>query len=215
MHDIAQRRAAAAALIASGTVYFTAELIAAAAWTDPPYSYTHHFISNLGVRGPLTVFGQYINSPLAAVMNTGFALTGLAALAGVAMLRGLPGGRRAVTVLTAAVLAAGLVLVALFPGDGGTGGTDFHGIGAVLAFVAGNVLVVLLGRAHRLLGLSSGLGRALTVLGVAGLLSLVVFETVLVAGSGVLLGLYERGIIYPFLIGFVVVGIALRGRRTS
>jgi hypothetical protein len=40
--DIGRPRAAGAALIASGGIFFTAELIAAAAWTDPPHSYTHH-----------------------------------------------------------------------------------------------------------------------------------------------------------------------------
>ncbi|GAB7045523.1 DUF998 domain-containing protein [Catenuloplanes indicus] len=213
MDDRAQHPVAAVALTAAGTAYFTGEFIAAAAWTDPPYSYTHHFISNLGVHGPLTAFGQYIYSPLAAVMNTGFALTGLFALAGVATLRGLPAARRVAAVTAAAVLAAGLMLVALFPGDGSTTGTDFHGIGAMLAFVAGNALIVLLGRAHRALGLSPALGRALTVAGIVGLLSLVAFEAILASGAGVLIGLAERGIIYPFLTGFVVLGAALRRRR--
>lgn len=76
MNDIGRRRAAGAALVASGGIFFTAELIAAAAWTDPPYSYTHHFISNLGVHGPATAFGQFMYSPLAWVMNTGFFLFG-------------------------------------------------------------------------------------------------------------------------------------------
>ncbi|WP_431886418.1 DUF998 domain-containing protein [Micromonospora wenchangensis] len=213
MTDIRQRTAAAVALMASGIIYFTGEFVAAAAWTDPPYSYTHHFISNLGVHGPLTAFGQYMYSPLALVMNTGLGLTGLAALAGVAMLKGLPGGRRAATVISAVVLAVGMVLVGLFPGDGGTDGTDYHGIGAILAFVSGNVLVILLGRAYRLLGMSSGLGRLLTMSGTFGLLSLVVFGTMVASGAGVLIGLFERGIIYPFLIGFVLAGAALRRRR--
>ena len=203
-------RAAGAALIASGGIFFAAEFVAAAAWTDPPYSYTHHFISNLGVHGPATAFGQFMYSPLSWVMNTGFFLFGLAALAGVVMLRGLPGRRRWVAVATAALLAAGGVLVALFPGSGDDGTADYHGLGAFLAFISGNVLAILLGRAHRLLGVSRRLGSTLVVLGVLGLASLVVFATVLAAGAGVLIGLVERGVIYTFLIGFIVVGTALR-----
>jgi hypothetical protein len=88
---VPQRRATGAALIASGGIYFTAEFIAAAAWTDPPYSYTYHFISDLGVHGPSTGFGQYMYSPLAWVMNAGFILFGIAAFAGVVM----PGDCRA------------------------------------------------------------------------------------------------------------------------
>ncbi|GGN83802.1 hypothetical protein GCM10010112_62480 [Actinoplanes lobatus] len=213
MNDIRQRPASALAFMASGIIYFTGEFIAAAAWTDPPYSYTHHFISNLGVHGPLTAFGQYMYSPLASLMNIGLVLTGLAVLTAVTMLKGLPGGRRAATVITAAVLAIGMILVGLFPGDGGTGGTDYHGIGAILAFLSGNVLVILLGRAHQPLGTSSGLGRLLTVAGALGLLSLVIFGIILASGAGVLIGLSERGIIYPFLIGFVLLGAAFRRRR--
>jgi hypothetical protein len=150
-------------------------------------------------------------SPLAWVMNTGFFLFGLTVLAGVLMLRGLPGGRRWALVGTAAVLAAGSILVALFPGSGeasGDGATDYHGLGALAAFVGGNVLVILLGRAHRFLGVSRGRGRALVGLGVLGFVSLVAFMAV-VGSGGNLIGLAERGVIYPFLIGFIGVGGSL------
>ncbi|MDP9793291.1 putative membrane protein [Catenuloplanes nepalensis] len=214
MNGIRQRRGAGAAFIASGAVFFVAEFIAAAAWTDPPYSYTHHFISNLGVRGPLTAFGQYIYSPLAPVMNTGVFLVGLAALAGVALLRGLPGGRRVALIVTAAVLAAGMILVALFPGTGDDGTGDYHGMGAALAFVSGNVLSILLGGARRFLGVPAGTGRALVLSGVLGLISVVAFGAILASDAGVLIGLAERGIVYPFLLGFILLGatILTRGR---
>jgi hypothetical membrane protein len=197
----AQSRAARAALIAGGGIYFTTELIAAAAWTDPPYSYTDDFISDLGVR---------MTSPLAWVMNTGFFLFGLALLAGVLLLRGLPGVRRVVLVATAALLAAGGILVALVPGSG-SGTSGLHGLGAAASFVAGNVLVILVGRAHRLLGISHRLGRALVGLGMLGLVSLAAFVAVLTSGTDVLIGLAERCVNYPFLIGFMVLGATAPG----
>lgn len=216
--SIPQSRKAGAALIASGGIYFAAEFIAAAAWTDPPYSYTHHFISNLGVHGPSTAFGQFMYSPLAWVMNTGFFLFGLAALGGVLMLRGLPRGRRLALVATAVLLAAGSILVALFPGSGeaaDNGTADYHGLGAFAAFVAGNVLVILIGTAHRLLGVSRRLGRALVGLGMLGFVSLVAFMAIVVSDAGVLIGFFERGVIYPFLVGLVVLGVALRTREAT
>ncbi|WP_327585096.1 DUF998 domain-containing protein [Nonomuraea sp. NBC_00507] len=213
MNDIKQRRGAGTALIASGGIFFTAEVIAAAAWTDPPYSYTHHFISNLGVHGPLTAFGQFIYSPLATVMNTGFFLFGLAALSGVVMLRGLPGRRRWAMAATAVLLAVGGMLVGVFPGSDDNGTTDYHGLGALMVFIPGNVLSILIGRAHQLLGISPRLGRALVVFGILGLVSLMAFGTILVSDAGVLIGLFERGIIYPYLIGFIIAGAALRRRR--
>ncbi|WP_212735123.1 DUF998 domain-containing protein [Herbidospora galbida] len=216
MSDV-RSRAAGAALIAGAGVYFTAEFVAAAAWTDPPYSYTHHFISNLGVRGPATAFGQYMYSPLAWVMNTGFFLFGIAALTGAVLLRGLPGRRRLPIVAMAVLLAAGGVVLAFFPGSGDTASTaaDYHGLGAFSAFIGGNVLAVLIGTAHRLLGLSRRLGRVLVAAGVIGLVSLAGYMALLESGAGILIGLVERGVVYPFLIGFVLAGAALRRRPVS
>lgn len=216
MSDVGNR-AAGAALVACGAVYLTAEFVAAAAWTDPPYSYTHHFISNLGVHGPTTAFGQYMYSPLAWVMNTGFFLFGLAALAGVVLLRGLPGRRRLPIVAMGVLLAAGGVVLAFFPGSGDTTSTatDYHGLGAFSAFVGGNVLAVLIGTAHRFLGLSRGLGRILVAAGVIGLVSLAGYLALLESGAGLLIGLVERAIVYPFLIGLALVGAALRRRPVT
>jgi hypothetical membrane protein len=198
--------------MASAGVYFAAEFIAAAAWTDPPYSYTHHFISNLGVHGPTTAFGQFMYSPLAWVMNTGFILFGLTALTGVVLLRGLPGRRRWLYLFLAVVLAAGGVTLGFFPGSGepADGGTDYHALGAFAAFFSGNVLSILIGSAYRSLGFSRRLGTCLKVAGVYGLLSIPAYMAVLASETGILIGLVERGIVDPFLIGFLVVGAALR-----
>lgn len=92
--EVRQRRAAGVVLIAGGLIFFLAEFVAAAAWTDPPYSYTYHYISNLGVRGPSEGFGQLMDSPLAWVMNTGFFLFGITSFIGAALLPGLRGRRR-------------------------------------------------------------------------------------------------------------------------
>jgi len=213
-----RRRGAGAALIASGGVFFAAEFVAAAAWTDPPYSYTYHFISNLGVHGPSTGFGQYMYSPLAWVMNAGFILFGLAALAGVVMLGGLLGRRRWAAVAMAALLAIGVILVARFPGSGEAfenGTAAYHGLGAFAAFICGNILVIVIGRAHQVLGVPRRLGRALVVLGILGFVSLAAFMVDLSAEAGVLIGLFERGAVYSVLIGFISVGVALRQHRNT
>jgi hypothetical membrane protein len=216
--SVAQRHGAGAALLASGGIFFTAEFIAAAAWTDPPYSYTYHFISNLGVHGPSTGFGQYMYSPLAWVMNAGFILFGIAAFAGVAMLKGLPAGRRRAAIVLAALLAAGVTLVGLFPGSGEAmenGTAAYHGLGAFAAFISGNALVILLGRSHRFLGIPRRRGRALAVIGILGFVALLVFMADLASGAGILIGLVERGVVYSVMIGLIGVGAALRHRRVA
>jgi len=206
-------RGAGTALMASGGIFFAAEFIAAAAWTNPPYSYTYHFISDLGVHGPSTGFGQYMYSPLAWVMNAGFILFGIAAFAGVVLLRGLPGRRRWAAIVLAALLAVGVTLVGLFPGSGEAienGTAAYHGLGAFAAFICGNLLVIRLGRAYQFLGVPRRLGRALVVLGMLGFVSLAAFMADLSSGAGVLIGLFERGAVYSVTIGLISVGVAVR-----
>ncbi len=213
-----QRHAAGTMLVAAAVIFFLAEFIAAAAWTDPPYSYTYHYISNLGVRGPSEALGQFMYSPLAWVMNTGFFLFGITALAGVAMLRGLRGWRRGAVLVPAAALAVGGVVLAFFPGSAeamndGTGA--YHGLGAMAAIVGGNVLVIVLGRVHRLIGVPPKPARAMVVLGVLGLVSLVGFLALAGSGANVLIGLVERCAVYPLLIGLVCAGVPIRRIRRS
>lgn len=210
-----QRRTAGALLIAGPAIFFLAEFVAAAAWTDPPYSYTYHFISNLGVPEPSTLFGQYMYSPLAWVMNTGFFLFGITILAGTAMLRGLSGWRRWTALVPATLLAAGGVLLAVFHGSGealedGTG--EFHSLGAFAGFIGANVLAIVLGSMRQRVGFSPRIGRALVTVGVIGLLSTTLYLIAIFSSGDTvigIIGLIERGAAYPFLIGLICAGASI------
>jgi hypothetical protein len=119
-------------------------------------------------------------------------------------------------VATAGLLAAGSILVAIFHGSAeafADGTASYHALGATVGFVSGNVLVILIGRLHQVLGLSRRLGRLLVGSGILGLVSMVAFGAVVASGAGVLIGLFERGAIYFFLIGLMILGAALRKRR--
>lgn len=216
-----QRRSAGALLIAGPVIFLLGEFIAAMAWTDPAYSYTHHFISNLGVHGPSTLFGQYMYSPLAWVMNAGFFLFGLTILAGIIALRDLAGRRRWATLVPATMLAVGGVLLALYPGSGealddGTG--QYHSMGAFLGFIGGNVLAIVLGRRWQRIGVSPRMGGALLLVGVVGLLSMTAYLALIVSAGdnpiGVI-GLIERGAVHPFLVGLICAGAAIAKRRAA
>ena len=207
-----QRRAAGATLAAAAVIFFLAEFIAAAAWTDPPYSYTYHYISDLGVHGPLEVLDQYMYSPLAWVMNTGFFLYGVVLFAGAATLTGLRGGRRWAVLVLAALAGAGSVLLAFFPGDGQA--DTYHGLGAMATIVGGNVLIILIGRWYRRHGVARRSGRAMVVLGAFGLVSTVAFLAVAGSGANVLVGLVERCAVYPVLVGLLCAGVSI-GRSTA
>lgn len=211
------RLAVSGGLLAAGAlIFFVCEFVAAMAWTDPPYSYTFHYISNLGVRGPIRTLHQDMNSPLAWVMNTGFFLFGIVGAAGVLLLRGLHGWRRGTSLTLAALMAVGGVLLALNPGDGqeAAGEVDYHSIGALASIVCGNILVIVLGRQHAAIGASRTVGRAMTILGVVGLLALPVYLSVAGSTFG-LIGLFERGTVYPLLVGQVVGGVSIWRRRRS
>ncbi|GAA1739073.1 DUF998 domain-containing protein [Luedemannella helvata] len=203
-----QRFAAGIALIAGGLVFFVAEFIAAAAWTRPPYSYTYDYISNLGVHGPTQGFGQLMYSPLAWVMNTGFFLFGIILFGGIAMLTGMHGTRGWAVRTLAFLIAAGGVLLAFFHGTGETadsGAIDFHSVGALASIISGNVLIIILGRAHRQAGIAATTGRAMVALGAFGLVSLIGFMAI-AGSSATLIGLVERCAVYPLLIGFICAG---------
>jgi hypothetical membrane protein len=213
-----QRRSTGALLIAGPLIFLLIEFIAAAAWVDTPYSYTRNFISNLGVQGPSTLFGQYMFSPLYWLMNTGFIVYGIVILAGVILLKGLTGWRRWAAIAPAIMLAAGSILLGTFPGSGesvtdGTG--DFHSNGAFTAFFGANILVIVLGLMRERIGLSRAMGRALIIVGIVGLISAVLYFVTLVSGGEMIgiIGLIERGATHPFLIGLLCAGVSIVRRR--
>lgn len=215
-----QRRAAGVLLLAGPALFLLIEFITAAAWTDPPYSYTRNFLSNLGVRGPSTLFGQYMYSPLYWLMNIGFMVYGTLILAGVVLLRGLWGWRRWAAIVPAVMLTGGSVLLGLYPGSGeslddGTG--DFHSNGAFTAFFGANMLVIVLGLMRQRIGLTRAMGRALVIVGVFGLLSAVFYFVTLVAGGEAIgiIGLIERGATHPFLIALLCAGAAMVRRHSA
>jgi len=211
-----QRRAAGAAFAAAAVIFLLAEFVAAAAWTDPPYSYTYHYISDLGVHGPLEALDQYMYSPLAWVMNTGFFLFGITVFVGVAMLNGLRGWRRWVVLIMGTLVGVGGVVLAFFHGDGEAdrqGTVDYHSLGAMAAIVGGNVLIIVLGRMHRHLGVARKPGKAMVMLGAFGLVSMVAFLAVAGSGANVLVGLVERCAVYPVLFGLICAGVSIWSRR--
>jgi hypothetical membrane protein len=213
-----QRGPAGAVLAAASVVFFLCEFVAAAAWRDPPYSYSYHYISDLGVRGPLVAMDQYMNSPLSWVMNAGFFLFGTLVFTGAAMLNGLPKWRRAAVFVLGALVGAGGVVLALFPGDGEAdrlGHVDYHGFGAMAAIIGGNVLVIVLGRLRGHLGISRRTGKTMVRLGAFGLFSTVAFVIVAGSGANVLIGLVQRCAVYPVLIGLIYAGVSIWRREPA
>ena len=115
------------------------------------------------------------------------------------------------------MLAVGGVLLALFPGTGqamNTGTGYMHALGAVAAFIGSNVLAMVLGIMHPRIGLAPKVGKALAVVGVFGLVSMVAYFADVISGANLLLGLVERGAAHPFMIGLICAGASIWRNRS-
>lgn len=209
-------------LILNAAAYIAAEAIAAAAWQNPAYSYSFNYISDLGVPDVARFQGRMVDSPLHAVMNTGFIIHGIIFILAALLLRHTitrTGPHR--TYLVLAVLhGIGISLVGLFHGsqaavDDGT--AALHGLGALLAIGAGNTAAIITGihlaRSRGRPGAGSrgcrsgrGVGRVLSVLGIVGVTA---FAYLLATTGTDIDGIPERIAVYTIMTAEVIAGIAL------
>lgn len=206
----ALRTAAAAGFVVAGLQYLVIETAAASAWASPAYSYAANFVSDLGAPARGTFEGRAIDSPLHAVMNTGFIVQGVLFLAtGVLLGRLMTRRARTAFVTVAALHAVGMVLVGAFHTStqaAADGTLALHYAGATLAIIGGNVAAILAGRQWSRLGAPKWLAGVSTLLGVTGLLAVVV----LVTTFGVLPpGVPERVAIYTFIAWELLTGVVL------
>jgi hypothetical membrane protein len=126
-------------------LYFVGQLLAQAAWRTP-YSLIDNRVSDLGnTQSGRTLADTYICSPLHAVMNATFVLTGVLILIGLFLTRTVWPRRRLTTsgLVLLGVAGAGTILVGLSPENVNI---LFHLIGA-LNIPAGNAAMILLGLA--------------------------------------------------------------------
>ena len=138
-------RSAAAGWIGAGLGYVTLEAIAAASFRGH-YSYTHNFISDLGVTSRAMFSGRMIDSPLAYLMNTAFYLQGTLFLVGaILIVRAFEIHAAAIFLTLATMNAVGNFLVAAIhsgPIAQADGSDWVHATGAVLAILGGNAAIL-------------------------------------------------------------------------
>lgn len=207
-------RLGAALLLLGPIVSWVAEFITAAAWQEPHYAPLYNWVSHLGLTGPSqTAFGQVGNSPLGAVMDTGWVVYGLSLIIGAVLTFDLRrGGRPIAIVIFAIISGVGVSLVGLFQGSNenvANGLISFHQFGAQGVIVAGNIMAILVGAAGTRTGLSRGRSTASVMLGIIGLASFAVFMTDVFSGWAWNIGMFERGAIYPIMVGHVLLGAGL------
>lgn len=192
--------------------YFILELVAAAAWSEPAYSWTGNYISDLGV----TSCSPSVCSPQHALMNTGLVILGGVISLGSWLLRDrlFQGwiGRSALALMLLSGL--GDVLVGTFPGSvevAAEGSNSMHVLGAALAIVGGNAGILLCGlaldRRHR------WLAGYCVISGAVGLGALALFVLGVDLGLGA--GGIERLAADPVVIWMIVVGASILIRPLS
>jgi hypothetical membrane protein len=196
---------AAVLWISAALIFLAFEAIAAAA-VVPSYSYTHGYISDLGVPAW---------SPKAALMNSAFWVQGLAFLAGaVVITRAL--GRGRVFVLLAVANAVGNILVAIAHGGSALvaeGYAWLHVVGALLAIVGGNAAIVVGSSAIRQAIAFRGYRIVSVVVAAVGFVCLALLS-VTTSKTGLPAGALERGSVYSILAWQILTGLLLlRPRR--
>lgn len=187
--------------------YFVVQVIAAAYWHMPSYSWKDNVISDLGN----TVCGEYaerfVCSPMHTWMNASFILLGLLMIAGSTLIyegfRRNAGSFIAFTFM--AVAGFGTILVGLFPENTIS---ELHFVGALLPFTLGNIAIIMFGF---VLGLHGWFKYYTLASGAVALAALPLFM------SGVYLGLGEGGmervVAYPQTLWLIVFGVYLSRDR--
>lgn len=189
-------------------LYFVGQLVAQTAWRKP-YSLIDNRVSDLGnTECGRTLADTYICSPLHAVMNATFVLTGVLILIGLFLTRTVWPRRRLTTwgLVLLGLAGAGTMLVGLSPENVNV---LFHLIGA-LNIPAGNAAMILLGlavwRGRTKLAWFSVLSG---VIGFLGLLA----GPLLVILTGHAGGLAERLALYPLIIWLIVFGYLILAKK--
>ncbi|MFJ8637300.1 DUF998 domain-containing protein [Streptomyces sp. NPDC093568] len=210
----AAARAGGLLILLGPLVSWLAEFVTAAAWQDPPYSPFHNWVSHLGLTGPpQTAFGQVANSPLGAVMDTGWVTYGILLIVGAFLVFDVRKGTRPITIVTLAVLAgAGVSLVGIFQGSNAkldSGLIAFHTLGAQTVMLTGNIMAITAGANGARIGLSKRRSITSITLGTAGLISFPLFMADALTGWMWNIGMLERAVIYPIMISHALLGSSL------
>jgi hypothetical membrane protein len=214
----APARLGAVLLFVGPLVSWAAEFVTAAAWQQPHYSPFYNWVSHLGLTGPSQVaFGQVGNSPLGAVMDTGWVLYAVLLIVGALLTFDLRRGARPIAIVVLAIVSGlGVSLVGIFQGsnaDVANGLIAFHQFGAQGVMLAGNLMAIVVGANGARIGLGRGRSVASIVLGVIGLVAFPVFLADVFTGWAWNIGMFERAVIYPIMIGHVLLGSGLLAAR--
>lgn len=187
--------------------YFVTQLIVALAWTMPAYDFFKYAISDLGNTACELYDDRVVCSPYHTWMNASFVVLGLTMIAGSALIYQMfkKNSGSLVGFCFMALAGLGTVLVGLFPENTVA---ELHTLGAGLAFLIGNLALIILGLSLDL----PKLFRYYTLLsGIVALFALILLVTENYLGLG--FGGMERLTAHPQTVWLILFGIYISRNR--
>ena len=191
-----KRKVAGITFIIGSLYYIIAEAISATYFNASIFNtYLFHTISELGIPNG--------NSPLSWLMNSAFILIGLVMLFGsFYKFKDFIVKNNIAYYIFTVITALGVIIVGLIHG-GNPLTSGYHTMGAVMAILGGNILLVLVSRS---MNEFSNYQKATLVLGVIGLLA---FWIMFFSMGNVYMPTIERLSVYPLIVWSFLTGFYL------
>ena len=189
-------KVAGIAFLIGSLYYIVAEAISAAFFNASLFeAYVFHAISELGIPD--------VNSPLFWLMNSAFILIGLTLIFGnfYTFKDFIVRNRRIFYVLTL-ITGLGVIIVGLIHG-GNPLTSGYHTLGAVMAILGGNVLLVLISKSMD----TFGNYQKITLL--LGAIGLVAFWVLFFSMDSIYMAVFERLSVYTLVIWSFLTGLYL------
>ena len=189
-------KVAGIAFIAGSLYYIIAEAISATYFNASLFNtYVFHTISELGIPNP--------NSPLFWLMNSAFILIGLTMIfSNFYKMKDFIVKNRTVFYIFILITGLGVIIVGLIHG-GNPLTSGYHTLGAVMAILGGNILLVVISRS---MGEFSAFQKATLALGIIGLAA---FWIMFFSMDSIYMPVFERISVYPLVVWSFLAGLFL------
>ena len=182
--------------IVGSLYYIIAEAVSATFFKASIFeTYIFHTISELGIPNP--------NSPLFWLMNSAFILIGLVLLFGsFYRLKDFIVKNKIIYYIFSLITALGVIIVGLIHG-GNPLTSGYHTLGAVMAILGGNILLILVSRS---MNEFEAYQKSTLVLGIFGL---IIFWVMFFSIKSIYMPVYERLSVYTLIIWSFLTGVYL------
>ena len=189
-------KVAGIAFIMGSVYYLIAEVISATFFHDSLVNtYIFHTISELGIPNA--------NSPLSFLMNSAFILIGLTLLFGnFYKIKDFILKNRVICYIFTVITSLGVIIVGLIHG-GNPLTSGYHTLGAVMAILGGNILLVLISRSMNDFGKYQ---KTTLILGIFGIIT---FWILFFNMESICMPVFERLSVYTLIVWSFLTGVCL------